>query len=592
MVGIGRPSVAVPPCRVWVMSRPVYGSFKGYRVAWLRGDVIAALTLWALLVPQCLAYASIAGLPPVVGLYAAVPALLLYAALGSSRHLVVAPISATAALSAGTVAVFADPASRQFVALSAALAIVTGVLALLAGALRLGFLASFISEPVLKGLIMGLALIIIVGQLPKLFGVSKGSGDFFQRLWELTKQLGQTSGWTLAVGVASLVVIFALKRWLPVVPGSLVAVVLGIVAVAVFRLEDKGVAIVGHIEPGLPRIGLPQVRAGDYLALVGPAAGLLLVGFAEGLGAAKTYAARVGDDVAPNRELLAVGAANVGAGLCSGMVVNGSLSKTAVNGDAGARSQLSTMLVAALTVVTLQFLTGLFEYLPEATLAAVVIAAVVELVDIPALRQLYLVWTRRLGGIYGLAARADFVAAMAAMLGVLIFDTLPGLFIGIAVSILLLTYRASRPHVALLLRATDPGPGGGAIWVDAERHPDAEAEPGVVVVRVESGLFFVNADFVRQRIRDVVTPETWAVVLDGETSPAIDITATTMLAHLADGLARQGVTLLVAHHIGQVRDVLQIAGATEQLRRVYPTVDAAVTAARSLRPLQEPDASS
>ena len=372
------------------MSRPVYGSLKGYQPAWLRGDVIAGLTLWAVLVPQCLAYASIAGLPPVVGLYAAVPSLLLYGALGSSRHLVMAPISATAALSAGTVAVFADPGSRQFVALSAALAIVTGILALLAGVLRLGFLASFISEPVLKGLIMGLALIIIVGQLPKLFGVAKGSGDFFERLWELVRQLGGTSGLTLTVGVASLAVIFALKRWLPgpPFPGFLVVVVvLGILAVAVFGLDDKGVAIVGHIDPGLPQdVGLPQVRAGDYLALVGPAAGLLLVGFAEGLGAAKAYAARVGEDIAPNRELLAVGAANVGAGLCSGMVVNGSLSKTAVNGDAGARSQLSTMLVAALTVITLLFLTGLFEYLPEATLAAVVIAAVVELVDIPALR--------------------------------------------------------------------------------------------------------------------------------------------------------------------------------------------------------------
>jgi SulP family sulfate permease len=436
-------------------------SVQGYRRSWLRADLLAGLTVWAVLVPESLAYATIAGVPPVVGLYAAVASLVLYALLGSSRHLVVGPMSATAALSAAIVAGFAGGGTAEFVAFTAALAIVTGVIGFLAGLLRLGFIASFISEPVLKGFIVGLALTIIVGQLPKLFGVEKEPGNFFEQAWGLIGNLGGTSLVTLVVGLVALAVIVLLRKVVPLVPGSLVVVLLGVLAVALFDLDDRGVAIVGPIEPGLPALGLPAgLGLDDYLALAGPAVGVLLVGFAEGLGAAKTYAARAGYDIDANRELLGLGAANIGAGLSSGMVVNGSLSKTAVNGSSGARTQVSGLTVAVLTMVTLLFLTGLFEQLPEAVLAAVVIVAVVELVDVAALRALYAVWTRRLGSIYGPAARADFAAAVATLLGVLVFDTLPGLFIGIAVSLVLLLYRASRPYVAVLARTPSaPGPG-------------------------------------------------------------------------------------------------------------------------------------
>jgi high affinity sulfate transporter 1 len=460
----------------------LFGSLRGYRIGWLRADLVAGLTVWAVLVPESLAYATIAGVPPVVGLYAAVPALVLYAVLGSSRHLVVASMSATAALSAGIVGDLVRGDDDRFVALTAALALITGVLGVIAGLVGMGFLAAFISEPVLKGFIVGLALTIMVGQLPKLFGVPKGEGDFFRQLAAVIGHLGGTNVPTLLVGAASLLLVLLLRRWLPLVPGSLVVVLLGIGAVALFDLDADGVAIVGSIDAGLPQLGLPDIPAGDYLTLAGAAVGVLLVGYAEGLGAAKTYAARAGYDIDPNRELLGLGAANLGSGLTSGMVVNGSLSKTAVNGGAGARSQLSGLTVAALTVLTLLFLTGLFEQLPEATLAAVVIAAVVELVDVPALRRLYRVWTPHLGGIYGWAARADFLAALAAMLGVLVFDTLPGLFIGIAVSLVLLLYRASRPHIARLARGTGPG-----AWLDLDRHPDLAPDPVVLVLRVVPG---------------------------------------------------------------------------------------------------------
>ena len=320
----------------------LFGSLRGYQKPWLRSDLIAGLTVWAVLVPESLAYATIAGVPPVVGLYAAVPALVLYALLGSSRHLIVGPMSATAALSASIVAVYAGGGSDSFIALTAALAIVTGLLGLLAGLLRLGFIASFISEPVLKGFIVGLALTIIVGQVPALLGIPKGSGSFLEKSWDVLSSLGQISPITAVVGLLSLAAVLAIRRWLPIVPGSLVIVLIGILAVKVLRSSTYGVDVVGHITPGLPRVGLPGgLTVHDYTTLVSAAAGVLLIGFAEGLGAAKTYAARAGYDIDANRELIGLGAANVGAGLTSGMVVNGSLSKTAVNGGAGARSHRS-----------------------------------------------------------------------------------------------------------------------------------------------------------------------------------------------------------------------------------------------------------
>ncbi|NHU49529.1 SulP family inorganic anion transporter [Rhodococcus sp. A14] len=545
---------------------PVFGSLQEYRKGWVRPDVIAGLTVWAVLVPEALAYATIAGVPPVVGLYAAIPALILYAAAGSSRHLVVGPMSATAALSAAIVAPLAGADGGKYAALTAVLAIATGIAGLLAGLLRLGFIASFISEPVLKGFIVGLALTIIIGQVPALFGVEKEHGNFFEQAWGVITHLGDIDWGTLAVGVLSLVVVLGFKRWLPLVPGSLLAVLLGIAAVAVFGLDGRGVDIVGHIDSGLPSVGLPDgVGFDDYIDLLGPAVGVLLIGFAEGLGAAKTYAAKEGYEVDANRELLGLGTANLGSGLCSGMVVNGSLSKTAVNGGAGAKSQVSGLVVAVLTVVTLLFLTGLFEKLPEATLAAVVIAAVIELVDISALRRLYGVWTERLGSIYGYAARADFAAALAAMVGVLLFDTLPGLVIGIGVSMLLLLYRASRPHVAALAKE-------GSLWVDAERHPDLPTTPHVVVVRVEAGLFFANADHVKDRIEDLCTDDTRVVVLDAETSPFIDVSAAQMLVQLRDVLARRGIELRVARDIGQFRDAIRHSGSDSAPVDLYPTV--------------------
>jgi len=557
----------------------LFPSLRGYQRGWLRGDVMAGLTVWAVLVPEALAYASIAGVSPVVGLYAAPGALILYAALGSSRQLITGPAAATAALSAATVADLVPVGSDRFVAMTAALAITTGLAAMLAGLLRLGFLANFISEPVLKGFIVGLALTIMIGQVPKLLGISKGAGNFFEQLWHVITHLGDTQGATLLVGGLSLALILLLRRFASGLPGALIAAAFGVAAVKLLNLADHGVAIVGPISSGLPNIGLPDVSLHDVGTLAAGAIGIMLIAFAEGLGAAKTYAAREHAEIDANRELLGLGGANLAAGLSAGMVVNGSLSKTAVNGDAGARSQLPGLIVAALTIVTILALTGLFEDLPEATLAAIVIAAVIELVDVPGLVDLYHAYSARLGREFGFVARPDFIAAIAALLGVLIFDTLPGLFIGIAISLLLLLYRDTHPYVATLGR--EPGPDGH--WRDVDRHPDAVEPEQVAVLRVEGDLYFANAEGVRTRILRAAEPEQIAaVVIDAETVPFIDVTAARMIATLAEELRRRSVRLLIARDTGQVRDLLASAVDQPDLARAYTSVQEAVEAAQQL----------
>ncbi|MCM0619481.1 SulP family inorganic anion transporter [Nocardioides bruguierae] len=535
--------------------------------AW-RPDLLAGLTVWAVLVPESLAYATVAGLPPVVGLYAAVPALLVYALLGTSRHLVVGPMSATAALSAGIALTHGDGTAAGTLAVALTLALVMGALGFVAGACRLGFLAAFISEPVLKGFVVGLALTILVGQVPALVGVEKADGGFLARVAGLARSLGDLDAATAVVGLSALAVVLVLRRTAPRVPSSLVVVVLGVAAALLLALEDHGVAVVGAIEPGLPGPALPSTDPRDYLDLLGPAAGVLLVGFVEGLAAGSTYAARDGYRVDPDRELTALGGANLGAGLLGGMVVNGSLSKTAVNAAAGARSQRSGVTAAGLTVVTLLALTPLFEPLPEAVLAAVVITAVVDLVDVAALRRLWAAGAASTAT----AARADFAGAVAALVGVLLLDTLPGLLVGVGVSLVLLLSRASRPHLVPLVRL----PGG--TWADAGRHPSLEEPAGALVLRVEGPLSFANAAHVRDGVRGLSEQrgDPPLVVLDARSVATIDVTAAAMLDRLAEDLARAGVGLRVAGDLGQVRDTALGAGHGHGLLGRYPDPDAAL----------------
>ena len=533
-----------------------------------------------MLVPEALAYASIAGVSPVVGLYAAPPALLLYAAFGSSRHLVVGPMSATAALSAAAVADLTTGGPDDVLAFTAVLALMTGALALAAGLLRLGFLANFISEPVLKGFIIGLALTIIIGQVPKLFGIDKSDGDFFEQAWGVLSHLGDTHGRTLAIGAASLAVVLTPAALRP-----------GGARLARRRhpRRDRRRAVRPRRQGRRDRRADRQRPARRSACRTGASAADYLQ---RRLGRRRDHARRLRRGPRRRQDVRGAGPLRdrpqPGADRArrrqrrrrtsTGMVVNGSLSKTAVNGSAGARSQVSGLAVAVLTVVTLLFLTSLFENLPEATLAAVVIAAVVELVDIDALRGYYRMYSRQLGRIYGRAARADFIAAVAAMVGVLVFDTLPGLVIGIVVSLLLLLYRASRPHVAELGRVV-----GTAAPVRRRRAtPREPVDPAVPCCASRPGSSSPTPTPCGRR-EARAGAGTLGVVVDAEAVAFVDVTAVRMLEELAGDLAvgtppRRGP---------RPRAGRRPPGRRADRDLALPTIDDAIAAVRAAAPSGE-----
>jgi len=363
---------------------PILEWLPKYKKSWLRWDLIAALTVWALLVPEAMAYAGIAGMPPEAGLYAAPLALLGYAVFGTSRQLNVGPSSTVAVLSFAVVGGLVSSGDTDlFIAYTVTLALLTGIVLIISGLLKLGVLADFMSKPVLAGFIVGLAISIAVGQLDKVVGFEPEAQGLIPEILLYVRNIGETHLPTLAVGLASLVLLFLIDKYIPKLPSSLTVVVLAIVASAVLNLESYGVHIVGDIPAGLPPIGLPQgITLSDVSSLLLGAAAIAVVGFAESVAAARTYATKHGYEVDANQEMIALGAANLGAGISQGFVVDGSLSKTAASDGAGAKSQMTSIIVAVMVLITLVALTPLFHDLPEATLGAVVIHAVWHLIDL------------------------------------------------------------------------------------------------------------------------------------------------------------------------------------------------------------------
>ena len=543
---------------------PIAGWLTSYDRSWLRPDIIAGLTVWALLVPEAMAYATLAGVPPEAGLYAALPPLVLYAVFGTSRHLTVGPSSAVAVMVAATVAPLAGGDGERYVALAAAMAVLVGVILIVAGIARLGFVSEFMAKPVLTGFIIGLALVIGAGQADKLFGIDAEGDDFFAVIWDIIVNLGDTHLETLLVGAGCLVLLFGLKRFVPRAPAALITVALSIIAVALFDLDNRGVHIVGDIPAGLPPLDIPDVGLADFQDLLPGALGLALVVYAESIAGARSFAAKHKYKVDANQELLALGASNVGVGLSQGFAVDASLSRSAVNDSAGAKTQVAGLVNAGLIFVTILALTPLFHDLPDAALAAVVISAVAHLVNVDELRRLY-----RL-------KKTDFWLAVVCMMGVLIVDVLPGLIIAVAVSILFLVYRASRPRTAVLGKVPDQD-----TFRDIERHPESETYPGLVIFRFEAELFFANASYFRDRIRELVAvadPPAQAVLVDAEAIQYIDTTAVTALEELQEELADSGVELLMARVHGRVRDMLRRSGLEERIgaSRIYPSVRAGV----------------
>ena len=535
-----------------------------YRMAWLSADVVAGLTITALLVPEGMAYAQLAGMPPETAFYAAPVGLLAYALLGSSRQLVVAVSSTVAVVSAATIGEIADAGSDEYLALTAALALVAGAISFLAGLARLGRLAQFFSESVLTGFVFGLALVIAIKQVPKLLRIESEEGNFFERVVDIVANLDQAHGPTLVVGVATIAVMLALERWYERVPAALVALVGGILAGELLDLAEDDVEVVGEVPSGLVGPAIPDVSAADVTLLIVGGLGIAVISFAEAIGPARSFASKHRYDIDVNRELVGLGAANVGAGVFQGFPIGSSLSKSAANDAAGAKTPLSSIVAAGVTVLVALFLTGLFENLPEATLGAIVVVAISGMMNVPEMRRL---WRLR---------RTDFVFAAVALVGVLLFDALPGLGIAVLVSVAAVVWDAATPGIGVLGRAR-----GEPAYVRIDREPDARTLEGLEVIRLDVNLFFANATAIRDAVNARVAeadPRPKTVILDLEASTSVDVPACDNLRELAEELREQDVVLSLARVHGPVADMLERAGVIEAIGadRVFPHVIGAI----------------
>lgn len=544
---------------------PITAWLPAYPREFLRSDLISGITVWGVMVPVAMAYAQMAGAPPEAGLYAAFAALLAYAVFGTSRHLKVTASSTMAAMSAAVVAALAGGDSDRYLALTAALALTVGALLLLAGIARLGFISDFLSKSVVTGFVFGLAITIAIGQLPKLFGVPATSGNTFEQLAGLIAELDQTNPWTLILGAGALAVIFLIKRFAPRIPAGLVALVLGILAVTIFNLDEYGVSIVGAIPTGLPTPGLPAISLSDLPFLITGAVGIVFLAVGESLGGARAFAARYRYEIDPDQELIALGAANLNAGLFQGFAVDASLSSTATADEAGAHTQLSSIITAALIIITVLVLAPLFHNLPNAVLGAIVITSVLGLMNLPELRRYYA------------SNRIDFVLAMVALLGVITTDVLTGLLIAVFLSLIIILYRASRPYMAVLGKV----PGQKAAYGDLARHPENVLVPGLLIVRIDAALYFLNANVARSQLLDLIAasqPAPQAVLFDLGASADLDIASLDMLKHLVAELDELGIDVLLAQVRGSVRDRLRQASLMAEIGedRVYQSIAAAV----------------
>lgn len=537
----------------------------------MKRDTVAALAVWAVLVPQSMAYAALAGVPPVQGMYGACAGLLLYALLGTSRQLNVGPSSGVAILSAATIAPIAAGSSARYLSLTALLALIVGALLLVSGLARLGFIAEFLAKPVLAGYMVGLALVIIVGQAPALLGLPGGSGNFFQLAWHVVRELGSISGWTVGIGLGALALILALRAVAPRLPGSLIAVVMGIVAARALDLDAHGVAELGKLSTELPDVSLPNVTFADIERLFAGAAGLSLLAYAESIAAARSFAARRRYEVDANRELVALGVSNIGAGLVQGFAIDASVSRTSVADEAGQRSQLSGLVNLVLLILTLALLTSFFADLPKATLAAIVIAAVLPLLKTASLRRLYHI------------DAADFSIAVVCLTGVLVLGVLGGIAVAVIASLVALVYRGFRPEVAVLGRSRSNETDEDIGFRDVSRHRDVETYPGLVIFRFDQEIFFANANYFRDQIRQLIAtsdPPPHAIMIDGAAISHIDTTGLDMLVELHDELSTEDIILSFARVKGPVRDTFARAGLAERFghRVFYPTITAAVAA--------------
>jgi high affinity sulfate transporter 1 len=548
---------------------PGFATLRTYHRSWLPRDVVAGIVLTALLVPAGMGYAEASGLPAIYGLYGTIVPLVVYAVVGPSRILVLGPDSSLAPLIAAAILPLAGGSDAEAVALGGMLAILSGALCVLAGLARFGFIADLLSKPVRYGYMNGIALTVLLSQLPKLFGFSVDAQGVLPEARALVRGIadGQTNGAALAIGVVCLAVIVGFKQWRPKIPGVLVAVVGATVAVGAFGMAERyHLSVVGPLPKGLPSFAIPSVSASNLQALVAGAVGIALVSFADTSVLSRTFAIRGGYRVDPNQELVALGAANLAAGVFQGFSVSSSSSRTPVAEAAGAKTQVTGLVGALAIALMLLFFPNLVQNLPDSALAAVVISAAIGLIEAAGVRKLY-----RL-------RKVEFALSIVCFLGVAVLGVIEGIFIAIALALLDFIRRAWRPYDAVLGRVD-----GLKGYHDISRYPDARRIPGLVLFRWDAPLFFANAEVFADRIRLAVasstTPVRWVVVA-AEPVTDLDTTAADVLQQLDDELAGEAVDLRFAEVKDPVKDRLKRYGLFERFGadHFYPTVGVAVDA--------------
>lgn len=539
---------------------------RGYRSSWLRGDLIAGLTVTAYLVPQVMAYATVAGLPPVVGLWAVLVPLAAYALVGSSRQLSIGPELTTALLTATALAPLAMGDATRYAALAAALAVVVGLLFVLAWVARLGFLGDLLSRPILVGYLTGLAVIMVMSQASTVTGIEATGTTFIAEITSIVRAAADVSWPTVTMATAVLVFLFVVQRAWPLLPGPLLAVLLATVAVSLFDLQRLGIVVAGTMPSGLPMPGLPAVTLDDLRALVLPALGVLIVGYSDSISTSRAFAHRRHERIDANAELLALGVANVGSGLTQGFPVSSSASRTALGDSAGSRTQVHSLTTLVGVVLVLLLLGPLLESFPMAALGALVIYAATRLVDVAELRR------------FARFRASELLIAIATTAGVLLLDILRGLLLAIALSAVVLLARVARPHAAVL--GLVPGLAG---MHDVDDFPDTRTLPGLVVFRYDSPLFFANAeDFGRralQAVEEAEQPVTW-FLLNAEANTDVDITAIDALEDLRRALTEQGIVVALARVKQELLRDLRVAGLAERIgeERMFPTMPTALEA--------------
>ena len=508
-------------------SIPLFDWLRGYQTDWLRLDLVAGLTTAAVVVPKAMAYATVAGLPVEVGLYTAFVPMVIYAILGTSRPLSVSTTTTLAILTGTQLALVVpdgDPAALLTAA--ATLAVLVGLMLILAAVLRLGAVASFISEPVLTGFKAGIGLVIVLDQVPKLLGIHFEKGGFLQNLLALFHHLPETSLATLAVGAAMLAILVGLERFAPRAPAPLVAIALGIAASGLFALHTLGVETLGHIPQGLPAFTPPNL---DLVEQLWPGAlGIALMSFTETIAAARAFAGRGEPRPEPNQELVATGLGNIAGGLLSGMPAGGGTSQTAVNRRAGSRTQVAGLVTAAAAVATLLLLAPLMGLMPQATLAAVVIVYSIGLIQPAEFRDILRV------------RKMEFLWALAAFGGVVLLGTLKGIAVAVILSLVALAFQTARPPVYVLGRK----PGTDVFRPRTDEHPEDESFPGLLILRPEGRIFFANAQHIGERMLPLIDAEQPQVVaLDFSAVPDIEYSALKMLTEGEERLREHGVLL-------------------------------------------------